>query len=133
MKIKIASLASLIWSIADLLSGDFKQSLYRRIIFPFIVSSSVGRSFFDAVQYGLKKELSLSNISEAPLALPLKNEQASVTRKVENINNRFSLLSNSAYKQVELLKERRNAVIFAAVTGKIDLRSWQAPQSELTT
>lgn len=133
MKIKIASLASLIWSIADLLSGDFKQSLYRRIIFPFIVSSSVGQSFFDAVQYGLKKELSLSNISEAPLALPLKNEQASVTRKVENINNRFSLLSNSAYKQVELLKERRNAVIFAAVTGKIDLRSWQAPQSELTT
>lgn len=33
----ISSLASLIWSVADLLRGDFKQSQYGRIILPFTV------------------------------------------------------------------------------------------------
>ena len=37
MKTNIASLASLIWSVADLLRGDFKQSQYGRIILPFTV------------------------------------------------------------------------------------------------
>ena len=96
------------------------------------LSSSVGRSFFDVVQYGLKEGLSLGNISEAPLALPPKNEQSLIISYIENINHRFSLLSNSACNQVELLKERRTALISAAVTGKIDLRGWQPPKREVT-
>jgi len=31
------------------------------------------------------------------------------------------------YGSLELLKERRTALISAAVTGKIDVRNWQAP------
>ncbi|EFC1901039.1 TPA: restriction endonuclease subunit S, partial [Escherichia coli] len=34
---------------------------------------------------------------------------------------------------IELLKERRTALISAAVTGKIDLRNWTAPISEAET
>lgn len=37
----------------------------------------------------------------------------------------FSKLENRCYQQVELLKERRTALISAAVTGKIDVRNWQ--------
>ena len=37
MTTNISSLASLIWSVADLLRGDFKQSQYGRIILPFTV------------------------------------------------------------------------------------------------
>lgn len=37
MTSNISSLASLIWSVADLLRGDFKQSQYGRIILPFTV------------------------------------------------------------------------------------------------
>ena len=37
MNTSTASLASLIWSVADLLRGDFKQSQYGRIILPFTV------------------------------------------------------------------------------------------------
>ena len=33
-------------------------------------------------------------------------------------------------KQVEILKERRTALISAAVTGKIDVRDWQAPEQK---
>ncbi|WP_413648002.1 type I restriction-modification system subunit M [Pantoea sp. B65] len=37
MTTNISSLASLIWSVADLLRGDFKQSQYGRIILPFTI------------------------------------------------------------------------------------------------
>ena len=37
MTTNISSLANLIWSVADLLRGDFKQSQYGRIILPFTV------------------------------------------------------------------------------------------------
>lgn len=36
-----------------------------------------------------------------------------------------------AFRQVELLKERRTALISAAVTGKIDLRGWIPPVDEV--
>ena len=38
-------------------------------------------------------------------------------------------MSNKSYNMVELLQERRTALISAAVTGKIDVRNWQAPQA----
>ena len=31
---------------------------------------------------------------------------------------------------IELLQERRTALISAVVTGKIDVRGWKAPESE---
>ena len=36
-------------------------------------------------------------------------------------------LINKQRYQIELLKERRTALISAAVTGKIDVRNWTAP------
>ena len=37
----------------------------------------------------------------------------------------FQSLENQATKGTVLLKERRTALISAAVTGKIDVRNWQ--------
>lgn len=39
---------------------------------------------------------------------------------------RFSKLVEIASVQIEYLQERRTALISAAVTGKIDVRDWQA-------
>ena len=35
-----------------------------------LLSSEFGRTYFDVMQYGLKEGLSLSNIADAPLAIP---------------------------------------------------------------
>ncbi|HEN3602086.1 TPA: restriction endonuclease subunit S [Yersinia enterocolitica] len=93
------------------------------------LASSVGRSFFDVAQYGLKEGLSLSNVSEAPLALPPRYEQDAIVKYLESIRNNYDNLSRISTVQVELLKERRIALISAAVTGKIDVRDWVAPQT----
>ncbi|HEN3579712.1 TPA: restriction endonuclease subunit S [Yersinia enterocolitica] len=93
------------------------------------LASSVGRSFFDVAQYGLKEGLSLSNVSEAPLALPPRYEQDAIVKYLESIRNNYDNLSRISTVQVELLKERRIALISAAVTGKIDVRHWVAPEA----
>ncbi|HEN3645767.1 TPA: restriction endonuclease subunit S [Yersinia enterocolitica] len=93
------------------------------------LASSVGRSFFDVAQYGLKEGLSLSNVSEAPLALPPRYEQDAIVKYLESIRNNYDNLSRISTVQVELLKERRIALISAAVTGKIDVRDWVAPEA----
>jgi type I restriction enzyme S subunit len=41
-------------------------------------------------------------------------------------------LIKKAVLAIELIQERRTALISAAVTGKIDVRNWQAPKSSST-
>ncbi|MGF1844420.1 restriction endonuclease subunit S [Vibrio clamense] len=48
-----------------------------------------------------------------------------------NINEeKFKMLNIAAIQQIKLLGERRAALISAAVTGKIDVRNWQAPVNQ---
>jgi len=60
------------------------------------------------------------------LALPSIKEQLKIAKHVISIKEKFDALSAEAQMAVELLKERRSALISAAVTGKIDVRNWQA-------
>ncbi|WP_440480947.1 restriction endonuclease subunit S [Serratia bockelmannii] len=96
----------------------------------YCLASSVGRSFFDVVQYGLKEGLSLSNVSDAPLLLPPIYEQDVIVKYLESVNHDYDYLANLSTCQVALLQERRTALISAAVTGKIDVRDWIAPDMQ---
>lgn len=97
------------------------------------LSANPGRSYFDVAQYGLKEGLSLGNICEAPLALPPLYEQEAIVGHINTLKSKFSILSAKAAKQIELLRERRTALISAAVTGKIDVRNWQPKPSTQAT
>lgn len=59
-------------------------------------------------------------------ALPPLKEQLDICAYLEMQKDKFGALETFAKYQVELLKERRTALISAAVTGKIDVRDWQA-------
>ena len=89
-----------------------------------------GRSYFDGVQYGLKEGLSLTNVSEAPIALPSVEEQELIVKTLNNLIGKFNALSKATNEKIALLQERRSALISAAVTGKIDVRNWQTPTEE---
>lgn len=58
--------------------------------------------------------------------LPPFNEQSLITNFIENKTRQMDFLIKKAQYQIQLLQERRTALISAAVTGKIDLRDWQA-------
>ncbi|WP_412494939.1 restriction endonuclease subunit S [Shewanella algae] len=68
--------------------------------------------------------ISASNIKETPILVPPQNERFEILEFLEKQLSRFDLLVQRCNNQIYLLKERRTALISAAVTGKIDLRNW---------
>ncbi len=74
--------------------------------------------------------ISSTNIKETPLLIPPKNERAEILLWLDDQSKRFNILEEKALLQVDLLKERRTALISAAVTGIIDVRNWQPEQSQ---
>lgn len=74
------------------------------------------------------KEITLDMLRRVPVLVPSIEEQKEIMLKVQALMERFTSLISNAELQMNLLSERRIALISAAVTGKIDVRNWQAPQ-----
>lgn len=62
-------------------------------------------------------------------ALPPMTEQSAIVNHIEKTTSRMEDLIEKADVALELLQERRTALISAAVTGKIDVRGWKPPSS----
>ena len=75
-------------------------------------------------------EVSIDTVKKLYLAIPGPEEQANICRFLEENTSGLDELIVAADYQSSLLQERRTALISAAVTGKIDVRNWQAPESE---
>ncbi|ARD39611.1 restriction endonuclease subunit S [Edwardsiella ictaluri] len=71
--------------------------------------------------------ISATNIKETPILVPPKEERKEILLFLGEQLKHFDALEGKCEKQISLLKERRTALISAAVTGKIDVRNWQAP------
>lgn len=87
-----------------------------------VLKSTIGQTYFQLAQYGLKQGLSLEDVRDAPVPLPSINEQQEIVTFFGTVSDGFAMFSNEAAHAVELLHERRSALISAAVTGQIDVR-----------
>lgn len=88
-----------------------------------VLKSRIGQTQFELYQYGLKQGLSLENVREVFIVLPPMDEQRVLTEHLDLEAAEFSALRAEAQRGIELLKERRSALITAAVTGQIDVRN----------
>lgn len=61
-------------------------------------------------------------LAETHISLPPTIEQENIVAYLENELSKFDELTQQAERAIELLQERRTALISAAVTGKIDVR-----------
>lgn len=86
------------------------------------------RAFF-VKEMNLVTRASLSQELLKKLAVPFPNleEQKQIADFLSAKERVFKKLINDCIKQIELLKERRIALISSAVTGKIDVLHWQNP------
>ena len=66
--------------------------------------------------------ISSTNLMELPVVLPPVNEQEAILSFISNQTSRFAGLITEAQCAIDLLQERRTALISAAVTGQIDVR-----------
>ena len=87
-----------------------------------LLKSSIGQTYFELSQYGLKQGLSLENVNEAPVVVPPISEQKTIAKLLNQETTKFDALTAEAQRAIDLLQERRTALISAAVTGQIDVR-----------
>lgn len=76
---------------------------------------------------GAQPNISDTQMLDYSMVLPKMSEQQNIADFLDMESTRFDALSDKARAASNLLRERRTAIISAAVTGKIDLRGWQAP------
>jgi type I restriction enzyme S subunit len=69
------------------------------------------------------QDLSFTHVKKVKLPKPGLEEQAAIADYLESATARIDALIAKTERSIELLREHRAALITAAVTGKIDLRS----------
>ena len=74
--------------------------------------------------------ISSTNIKETPLLIPPVEERGEILKFIKLQLGRLKKSEELSVNQVALLQERRTALISAAVTGKIDVRDWVAPDTQ---
>lgn len=62
--------------------------------------------------------------------LPSSDEQNHIAKYLDQKITKIDTLIDKQRQQIALLQERRTALISAAVTGKIDVRNWHAPNEQ---
>lgn len=73
---------------------------------------------------GLANNLPQSSMKRFFITLPLIEEQQSISAFLDTETAKFDTLTAEANRAIELLQERRSALISAAVTGKVDVRKF---------
>lgn len=69
-------------------------------------------------RFGIGKQ----TIASTPVLVPPLNEQQTIAAFLDRETAKIDTLIAKARRAIDLLKERRTALISAAVTGKVDVR-----------
>lgn len=131
------ALSSFIWSVADLLRGDYKQSEYGRVILPFRARTEQEhpRYMFYTFAWASKAgafagegqstiaHLTGEQLRKYRFPRPPLTEQQQIVHFLDAELTRLTNLRNESERAIGLLKERRSALIAAAVTGQVDVRT----------
>jgi type I restriction enzyme S subunit len=79
----------------------------------------------DSVQ-SAQPNLSMEDLGNIPIPIPVSSEILELERYIHTETDKLNTLTAEAQHAIDLLKERRSALISAAVTGKIDVRGYHA-------
>lgn len=96
-----------------------------------ILDSAAFISFLEPDMTGVSvPHISPSQISAFPIPIPPIGEQSAIIAHLDRETAKLDTLTAEAGRAIDLLKERRTALISAAVTGKIDVRGLVNIQEE---
>jgi len=106
------------------------DSVLKRFLF-YTLCSEPYRNHLNVFSHKLANQsiISSSLIVNAKFTLPNTYEQKKIIEFLDQRLAKFDEIIARCYNSLELLKERRTALISAAVTGKIDVRNWVESKS----
>ena len=98
------------------------KKLNSEFLVDFLRSTSAQSYWMLSKQGSTFNEVSIETVRELTISIPSLSEQNEISVFLKQQNEKFDVLMEKAQRQIELLRERRAALISAAVTGKIDVR-----------
>lgn len=102
------------------------DSEYTEFLFDFLISDCLEK-YIESVSHGSTvSHLRVEQVENIPVVVPPAHEAKQIHAVLAELKSRFSELTKKAEEAILLMQERRTALISAAVTGKIDVRAWQA-------
>jgi type I restriction enzyme, S subunit len=99
-----------------------KKDVGPRFLLHVLRSDSLKRAYELNWTYGTQQTLGLRTISNLGIPFPPRAERNEIVAHIDAILPSFELLTAEAQRAIDLLQERRTALISAAVTGQIDVR-----------
>jgi len=75
--------------------------------------------------FGTQQNIGMGVIENLFCPVPSQQEQKAIAEYLTSFTKQFNTLISEANNAIELLKERRSALVLAAVTGQIDVRNYQ--------
>lgn len=88
----------------------------------YVLNSRCVRHQIEVVKYGAAQEqFNIGHAVDFLIPVPSASEQQALSKKLLAMDERFHQMHTKTEHSITLLKERRSALITAAVTGKIDL------------
>ncbi|RPD88420.1 restriction endonuclease subunit S [Luteimonas sp. 100069] len=92
----------------------------------FVLSYLRSKNFQEGValnwSFGTQQNIGMGVLGTLPVALPPEDEQRKIAESLQDKLKELAALRRAAERAVPLLRERRSALISAAVTGQIDVR-----------
>ena len=97
-----------------------------------LLQTDIYRDHLDLHAHGTANQASLnvSDMLEFKYPCPPLSEQIEIVDYIQNCISKFDDLETCSEEAIKYLQERRTALISAAVTGKIDVRDWVAPDTQ---
>lgn len=92
-----------------------------------------GQAYKGLGKMGTQLNLNTDTVGGIKIAVPPIEEIETIVAHLDQMTNRYGALIQKQEELVELVQERRTALISATVTGKIDVRGWKHPESESQT
>ena len=96
----------------------------------YVLKSGIISNQLDLAMVGSTfKRINVDDIRNFAIALPPHTERVEIVAELTRVLDKYDELVCKAEMTIGLMQERRTALISAAVTGKIDVRDWYAPQA----
>lgn len=96
-------------------------------LFHYMKSVAFLQSVENQINTNTQGNVGVKDLQSIKIAVPPVHEQVKISNFLKNEIIKFDALMTEAHTAITLLKERRTALISAAVTGQIDVRNW-SPQ-----
>ena len=99
-------------------------------LFYYFKSDAFIQGIQNQVNTNTQGNVGVNDLKKVKVAIPPLTEQHKLIDSIQSTIAELDKISARSVTAIKLMQERRIALISAAVTGKIDVRNWQAPISE---